>query len=128
MAALLFAQIVSWSLGFGRLHWLFGAFVAVVAASEWRRVAVRMLSEQSYAKAQSSHLFSGPQTWVFSEDGLRITTPVSDGSFEWAAFDRVLEGTRAFGLASGAVYFAMPFENGPERDALVSRVNAWIGA
>ena len=53
----------------------------------------------------------GPQVWTFDTGGVRIVSDVVDSRFTWRAFDRVLEGQSALGLASGAVYFAINGEH-----------------
>ncbi len=108
--------------------WWLGFGAAIAAAWAWRLLAFRSISRLTSSLADPSAILDGPQTWTFDEDGLSIVSEVAQSRFTWRAFDRVMEGQGAIGLASGTVYFAMPLEDPDARAEVLERVEAWMTA
>jgi len=128
MLALIVVMLLARLITGGPPSLLLGVGAAMIGAGAWNMLARRSVARLVGGLSDPSPVMDGPQVWTFDAGGVRIVSDVVDSQFTWRAFDRVLEGQSALGLASGAVYFAMPFEDAEARGDLLERIEAWMQA
>ena len=128
MVALLIVTIIAKLLTGGPPSVLLGIGTAMIGAGGWNMLAKRSVARMVAGLSDTSSVVDGPQVWTFDAGGVQIVSDVADSRFTWRAFDRVLEGQSALGLASGAIYFAMPLEDAEARAELLERIEAWMRA
>ncbi len=126
MLTLIVVMVLARLITGGQPSLLLGVGAAMIGAGAWNMLARRSVARLVGGLSDPSPVMDGPQVWTFDADGVRIVSDVGDSRFTWRAFDRVLEGQTALGLASGAVYFAMPLENAEVRSDLLERIEAWM--
>ena len=128
MLALIFVMLLARFFTGEQPSLLLGVGVAMIGAGAWNMLAKRSVARLVGGLSDPSAVMDGPQVWTFDASGVQIVSDVADSRFTWRAFDRVLEGQTALGLASGAVYFAMPLEDADAREDLLERIEAWMQA
>ena len=128
MLALIVVMLLARLFTGGQPSLLLGVGAAMIGAGAWNMLARRSVGRLVGGLSEPSAVMDGPQVWTFDADGVRIVSDVVDSRFTWRAFDRVLEGQSALGLASGAVYFAMPLKDADVRADLLGRIEAWMQA